>query len=76
MSFEIGKEAFDLLSTEQRQQKIDALPYADKKMAAMLVKRDNFNLADALTPLTGKGVAHTSVAWASWAWVSKLPRQF
>ncbi|HOV77989.1 MAG TPA: divalent metal cation transporter [Sedimentisphaerales bacterium] len=57
VSFEIGKEAFDLLSTEQRQQKIDALPYADKKMAAMLVKRDNFNLADALTPLTGKGVA-------------------
>jgi hypothetical protein len=33
------------------------LPYADQRMAAMLVKRDNFNLADALAPLTGKGIA-------------------
>jgi Mn2+/Fe2+ NRAMP family transporter len=33
------------------------MPYADQRMAAMLVKRDNFNLANALAPLTGKGVA-------------------
>ena len=57
LAFEIGKEAFDGLSAKQRQQRIDPLPYADKKMAAMLVKRDNFNLADALSPLTGKGIS-------------------
>jgi len=57
LAFEIGKEAFDALPAEQRQKGIDALPYADKKLAAMLVKRDNFNLADALAPLTGEGVA-------------------
>ncbi|MHC4495187.1 MAG: divalent metal cation transporter [Planctomycetota bacterium] len=37
--------------------KIEALPWADKRMAAMLVKRDAFNLADTLAPLTGKVVA-------------------
>ncbi len=37
--------------------KIKALPWADKRMAAMLVKRDAFNLADTLAPLTGKVVA-------------------
>lgn len=54
---EIGKEAFDKLPAEQRAARVDALAYADKRMAAMLVKRDNFNLADALAPLTGKGIA-------------------
>ncbi|MBT4868413.1 MAG: hypothetical protein HON53_25165, partial [Planctomycetaceae bacterium] len=33
------------------------LPKADRELAAMLVKRDAFNLAGALEPLTGKGVA-------------------
>jgi len=54
---EVGKEAFDKLSTEERASRAETLPYADKRMAAMLVKRDNFNLADALAPLTGKGIA-------------------
>ncbi len=36
---------------------IDSLPWADKRMAAMLVKRDAFNLADTLAPLTGPVVA-------------------
>jgi hypothetical protein len=57
LAFEIGDEAVAALSAEQVQQRTDALPYADKRMAAMLVKRDNINLADTLTPLTGKVVA-------------------
>jgi len=57
LTFEIGHQAAGSLSPEELQQKINALPYADKRMAAMLVKRDNINLADTLTPLTGKVVA-------------------
>ena len=37
--------------------KVEALPWADKRMAAVLVKRDAFNLADTLAPLTGPVVA-------------------
>jgi len=37
--------------------KVEALPLADKTMAAMLVKRDAFNLADTLAPLTGPVIA-------------------
>ncbi len=37
--------------------KVEALPWADKRMAAMLVKRDAFNLADTLAPLTGPVIA-------------------
>ena len=37
--------------------KIETLPWADRRMAAMLVKRDAFDLADTLAPLTGKVVA-------------------
>ncbi len=57
VAFEMGKGAFSSLSADEQQQRVDALPYADKLMAAMLVKRDNFNLANTLTPLTGKTVA-------------------
>jgi len=57
LAFEIGNDAVAKLSAEQLQQRTEALPYADKKMAAMLVKRDNINLAETLTPLTGKVVA-------------------
>jgi len=35
----------------------DALPLADRQLAAMLAKRDNLNLAGALEPLAGKGVS-------------------
>jgi hypothetical protein len=31
------------------------MPLADRRMAAMLVKRDSFNLADSLAPLLGTG---------------------
>ena len=54
---EIGADEFANLSQEQIQEKIEALPWADKRMAAMLVKRDSFNLADTLAPLTGNVVA-------------------
>jgi len=37
---------------------IEALPEADRRLAAMLVKRDAFDLADSLRPLTGKGFSH------------------
>ena len=54
---EIGEQDFVQLSESEKKQRIEALSYADKKMAAMLVKRDNFNLAAALAPLTGNFLA-------------------
>ena len=57
LKFEIGAEAFEQLSEQEKKQRLEALPYADKRMAAMLVKRDNLNLADALAPLTGSFLA-------------------
>ena len=57
LKFEIGQEEFEKLTTEQVQAKTEALPWADKRMAAMLVKRDAFNLAETLAPLTGPVVA-------------------
>jgi len=57
LKFEIGEEQFAALSSEQIQQKSNELPWADKRMAAMLVKRDAFNLADTLAPLTGPVIA-------------------
>jgi Mn2+/Fe2+ NRAMP family transporter len=57
LAFEIGADAIAKLSPEQLEQRTSALPYADKKMAAMLVKRDNLNLAAALAPLTGSFLA-------------------
>ena len=35
----------------------ESLPLADKKVAAMLIRRDAFDLAKSLRPLTGEGVA-------------------
>jgi Mn2+/Fe2+ NRAMP family transporter len=57
VKFELGEEAFAKLSPEQVQAAAQALPWADKRMAAILVKRDAFNLAETLTPLTGPVVA-------------------
>jgi Mn2+/Fe2+ NRAMP family transporter len=55
---EFGAEKFEQLSEAERTRMVDALPAADKRMAAMLVKRDAFNLADSLAPLTGDVFAH------------------
>jgi Mn2+/Fe2+ NRAMP family transporter len=52
-------QVFANLSDEVKQERIAALAPADKTMAAMLVKRDAFNLADSLAPLTGPTVAQT-----------------
>lgn len=53
---ELGKAAFKKLSKDEVKAAIAALPEADRRMAAMLVKRDAFNLAQALAPLTGQVV--------------------
>lgn len=55
---ELGTESFGALSLSERQAALAALPEGDKQMAAMLVRRDAFNLASALERLTGKTVAH------------------
>ena len=57
LRFEIGEEAFGDLTPEQVAERTETLPWADKRMAAILVKRDAFNLAETLTPLTGPVVA-------------------
>ncbi len=60
-----GKERKDaiekLTATEgedHTEKRIQALPEADRRVAAMLIKLDNFHLAKALSPLTGDFVAH------------------
>ncbi|MHC4737200.1 MAG: divalent metal cation transporter, partial [Planctomycetota bacterium] len=57
LKFEIGERKFNNLSPKRVMQQSAALPWADKRMAAMLVKRDAFNLADTLAPLTGPVIA-------------------
>jgi Mn2+/Fe2+ NRAMP family transporter len=54
---QIGESKFNRLTPKQVLQQSEALPWADKRMAAMLVKRDNMNLAEALAPLTGSFLA-------------------
>lgn len=56
--YEVGNDAFASLKDENKATLIDALPIADKRLAAMLVKRDAFNLAQSLSPLTGQAFAH------------------
>jgi len=47
------KSGYAELTKEEKTARFEALPEADKKMAAMLVKRDAFNLAESLAPLLG-----------------------
>jgi hypothetical protein len=54
---DIGADAVAKLSADQLEQQTQNLSYADRKMAAMLVKRDNLNLAKSLEPLTGEFLA-------------------
>jgi Mn2+/Fe2+ NRAMP family transporter len=51
------KTAYSSLPEEEKAVQREAMPKADKRMAAMLVKRDSFNLGDSLAPLLGKGVS-------------------
>ncbi len=52
-----GEEAahFASLSFEEQEAVRAELPLADRRMAAMLVRRDSFDLADSLAPLLGTG---------------------
>ncbi|HZD05201.1 MAG TPA: divalent metal cation transporter, partial [Longimicrobiales bacterium] len=50
---ELGQAAFSRLSPEQADALLADLPEADDRMAAMLVRRDAFNLAASLERLTG-----------------------
>ncbi len=52
---ELGGEAFAALDTAAVNERIDALPEADKQLSLMLVKRDAFDLARALENLFGEG---------------------
>jgi len=55
---EVGEKSFAALSPQEVGARINVLPDAEKRLAAMLVKRDAFNLANSLVPLTGKVYAH------------------
>jgi len=55
---EVGAEGFARLSDEEKAMRRDQLPLGDKRMAAMLVNRDAFNLAESLRPLTGAIFSH------------------
>ena len=58
VKFEIGEEAFNALSEEDVAVSVRELPEADRRLAAMLVKRDAFSLADSLVPLMGRVWSH------------------
>jgi Mn2+/Fe2+ NRAMP family transporter len=51
---EIGADAVGAMGDEELQQRLVAMPEADRRLAAMLVTRDAFHLADGLEPLAGK----------------------
>ncbi|MDF1813178.1 MAG: divalent metal cation transporter [Verrucomicrobiales bacterium] len=50
-------DAFTAMTAEQLAAARGALPLGDRQLAAMLVKRDNLQLAAALEPLAGKAVS-------------------
>lgn len=54
---QLGPE-FAMLAPDEIAARARALPDADRRMAATLVKRDAFNLAETLTPLTGPRIAN------------------
>ncbi len=51
MSLELGKEEFNKLAPIQKKERMRSIPEPDKQLAAMLVKRDAFNLAASLESL-------------------------
>ena len=56
---ELGFENFNQLAPIQQDKILAELPEADKQLAAMLVKRDSYNLADSLEGLFGnKAFSH------------------
>ncbi len=55
---DIGEEAYAALTPEAVEAQAAALPLEERTMAAMLVKRDAFNLAASLEPLVGRTISH------------------
>jgi Mn2+/Fe2+ NRAMP family transporter len=51
-------EGFERMSPEERKAALDALPRADRELAAALMSRDALDLAKSLEGLTGPGIAH------------------
>lgn len=58
LAVEFGNETVAALSPEEKKLRLAALPEADRQVAAMLVKRDAFQLAGALEQLTGRTFSH------------------
>ncbi len=55
---ELGAEAMEALSSEEIEARIEDFSVADRRMAAVLARRDAFNLSDALSPLVGREFSH------------------
>ena len=53
-----GTEAVDAFSERGRKARFDAMDEADRHMAAVLARRDAFNLSDSLSPLVGRQFSH------------------
>ena len=51
LELEVGKESYQALAPIQKEEMVLSIPESDKKLAAMLVKRDAFNLASSLEAL-------------------------
>ncbi|MBI1369017.1 MAG: hypothetical protein GC162_10230 [Planctomycetes bacterium] len=56
-TFELNQQANVMITADLKKTTIGKMPEADRRVAAMLVTRDSFDLAGALEPLTGHNVA-------------------
>ncbi|HUW62208.1 MAG TPA: hypothetical protein VMZ06_14490 [Candidatus Bathyarchaeia archaeon] len=57
LKLEMDPQEVAQLPSDQKAAQLEALPLADRRMAAMLVRRDAFNLSAALAPLTGDRIS-------------------
>jgi len=57
LEMQLGAVKFGQLKGEQLDSERASLPLADRELAAMLVNRDAFNLANSLEQIAGKGIA-------------------
>ncbi len=58
LEHELGEEAVNAMSEEEFDARIEQLGDADRHMAAVLARRDAFNLSDSLSPLVGRQFSH------------------
>ena len=56
---EIGEEAFMAIPADDLKTRLLTLPREDRRMAAVLARRDAFNLSDSLKPLVGDRFSQT-----------------